>query len=95
LRGEGWREAAEVLIQGQKAGGEAQFADCSEMLFGGAEGTDDPSEGEGLERCGEGRGWFQSVGENGGGGQAGEVSSIHPDHYTSCGKSRSCIRVRL
>jgi hypothetical protein len=35
------------------------------------------------------------VGENGGGGEAGEMSSIHPDHYTSCGKTRFCIRARL
>ena len=81
LRGEGGREAADVLVQRQEAGGEAQLAHGVEMLFGVAEGTDDPAERVGLERrgCGrgEGRGWFERVGENGGGGQAGEMSSIH------------------
>ena len=50
--GEGGREAADVLVEREEAGGEAQFVHGAEMLFGSAEGADDPAQGEGLERGG-------------------------------------------
>ena len=85
LGGQRRSKVADVFVEREEAGGEAQLVHGPQMLFGRAEGSDDPSESEGLNgsrrRGAESRCRLESMVQYGGGGKAREVSSVHPDHY--------------
>jgi hypothetical protein len=63
LRSQRRSKVANVFVQRQEAGGKAQLVHRTEMLFGGAVGSDHPAQGKRLEGCGwrgaESRGWLE------------------------------------